>query len=138
MLWIGALCNKRLDCPMIESDRGLSPAQIQSSVQLGGVQTPNEPIRTCVGCRRRDLRSTLWRLVLAPEARTAIKGPAQVIVDEAKCLPGRGAWLHAAPECMAQAQRRRAVTRALRVDGPVELGAVWERLARVSAAARTQ
>jgi hypothetical protein len=39
-----------------------------------------------------------------------------VVVDETKTLPGRGAWLHSADDCLEQAVRRRAITRALRVE----------------------
>ncbi|WP_267127722.1 YlxR family protein [Demequina phytophila] len=39
----------------------------------------------------------------------------RAVVDERRSLPGRGAWLHPGPECLAQALRRRALPRALRV-----------------------
>ena len=37
------------------------------------------------------------------------------IVDIRRSMPGRGAWLHPDPDCLAQALRRRALPRALRV-----------------------
>jgi len=37
------------------------------------------------------------------------------VVDARRALPGRGAWLHPDPGCLAQALRRKAIQRALRV-----------------------
>ncbi|HEY4267760.1 MAG TPA: YlxR family protein, partial [Galbitalea sp.] len=64
-----------------------------------------EPVRTCLGCRQRAPRSSLVRLV-ARDGR--------VVVDAAARLPGRGAWVHPAPECVASAVQRKALGRALR------------------------
>ncbi|WP_418277285.1 YlxR family protein [Isoptericola jiangsuensis] len=77
------------------------------------------PVRTCVGCRGRDLRSELLRLVLATS-----DGDQLVVVDERGSRPGRGAWIHPDARCLALAVRRRAVPRALRADGPLDLSAV--------------
>nr|WP_211340949.1 YlxR family protein [Xylanimonas allomyrinae] len=77
------------------------------------------PVRTCVGCRVRDLRSALLRLVLVPDAAGGAKP--RVAVDERKALPGRGAWVHPTVACLDLAVRRRAVPRALRVDAPLDL-----------------
>lgn len=41
----------------------------------------------------------------------------RVIVDEATTRPGRGAWLHPDPDCLALAIRRKAFGRALRSPG---------------------
>jgi predicted RNA-binding protein YlxR (DUF448 family) len=49
-----------------------------------------------------------------------------VIVDTARSLPGRGAWLHPVQQCLQQAIRRRAFTRALRITGSPETSAVVE------------
>jgi uncharacterized protein len=38
----------------------------------------------------------------------------RVVADAAASLPGRGAWLHPAAECLESALRRRAFGRALR------------------------
>ena len=65
-------------------------------------------MRTCVGCRQRALAGELLRVV-------AVDG--QLVVDEGRRLPGRGAWLHPDPGCLAKAERRRAFPRALRVTG---------------------
>jgi len=66
---------------------------------------PHVPVRTCVGCRRREPRSALVRLVLRDN---------QVMVDEAGTAPGRGAWLHPTGTCLDLAVTRKAVGRALR------------------------
>ena len=90
------------------------------------------PVRTCVGCRERDLRSALLRLVLAPAttASPSPEGGPAVVVDERKALPGRGAWLHPDRACLDLAARRRAVPRALRVAGPLDLWPVQDYLER--------
>jgi predicted RNA-binding protein YlxR (DUF448 family) len=49
-----------------------------------------------------------------------------VIVDTARSLPGRGAWLHPVQQCVQQAIRRRAFTRALRITGSPDTSAVVE------------
>ena len=52
--------------------------------------------------------------------RLAIGSGGQVTLDVRNQLPGRGAYLCAdSPECLAQARRRRAVTRSLRVGEDV-------------------
>jgi uncharacterized protein len=52
----------------------------------------------------------------------AVNGAA--VADPQRRLPGRGANLHPVPECLAAAERRRAFSRALRVDGPLDLSAI--------------
>ena len=49
---------------------------------------------------------------------------AQVVVDVRGSLPGRGAWIHPDLACLDGAVRRRAVPRALRAAGPLDLSAV--------------
>ena len=44
--------------------------------------------------------------------------------DPARRAAGRGAWVHPDPGCVAQAERRRAFGRALRVLGGVDSSAV--------------
>nr|WP_245885593.1 YlxR family protein [Xylanimonas oleitrophica] len=85
-------------------------------------------MRTCVGCRERDLRSVLLRLVLAQVATGA--GEPRVVVDERKAMPGRGAWVHPTLACLDLAVRRRAVPRALRAAAPLDLTAVRDYLER--------
>ncbi|MCL2090568.1 MAG: YlxR family protein [Micrococcales bacterium] len=78
---------------------------------------PAGPVRTCVGCRARDSRSSLLRVVLVIDAT----GSPVLVPDEAARLPGRGAWLHPDPDCLALAQRRKAFGRALRHAGPLDV-----------------
>ncbi len=67
------------------------------------------PLRTCVGCRRRRPRPELVRLVA--EASGA------VILDIPARAPGRGAYLcrDSGMACLRVAQRRRSLSRSLRV-----------------------
>src|SRR6476620_4558990 len=70
------------------------------------------PVRTCVGCRVRATRSELLRVVAGADS----DGRPAVVPDPAGTAPGRGAHLHPTPECYALAERRRAFTRALKVQ----------------------
>ncbi|OBI42294.1 DNA-binding protein [Mycobacterium kyorinense] len=81
-------------------------------------------MRTCVGCRKRELAVELLRVVAASTGN----GKYAVIVDAAGNLPGRGAWLHPVPQCANQAIRRRAFSRALRIAGSPDTSAVVEHL----------
>lgn len=76
-------------------------------------------MRTCVGCRERDQRSALLRLVLDASAHQP-----RLVADVGACLPGRGAWVHPTAQCLELAERRKAVPRALRVTGPLDLAVV--------------
>ncbi|MFE6969779.1 YlxR family protein [Isoptericola sp. NPDC057653] len=80
-------------------------------------------MRTCVGCRERDQRSALLRLALETSGREE-----RLVADVRGCLPGRGAWIHPTSACLALAERRRAVPRALRVTGPLDLSGVRDHL----------
>jgi predicted RNA-binding protein YlxR (DUF448 family) len=44
----------------------------------------------------------------------------RLVVDERRRLPGRGAWLHPGPGCLAKAERRRAFPRALKAQGALD------------------
>ncbi|MEU8664274.1 YlxR family protein [Actinoplanes philippinensis] len=70
------------------------------------------PTRTCVGCRKRAPADHLLRFVAADSG-----GDLRLLPDPARRLPGRGAHLHPDPACFAQAERRRAFGRALRLTG---------------------
>ena len=84
---------------------------------------PNQRMaRTCVGCRRRDDRSALLRVVA--EWEDTGEHIARVVADPQHRLPGRGAWLHPTPECLDLAVRRKAFGRALRVKAFLEVAAV--------------
>ncbi len=65
------------------------------------------PVRTCLGCRRRDDQAALVRVV----AEGAV-----VRVDPRRRAPGRGAYVHPDPACVAAAVKRRAFARALRTS----------------------
>ena len=78
-----------------------------------------EPVRTCVGCRRRVAKQELLRVVV--NARGAGR---QAVPDPDGRAPGRGAHLHPSPDCLELALRRRAFPRALRVQGGVDTEAL--------------
>ncbi|KQR11090.1 YlxR family protein [Cellulomonas sp. Leaf334] len=80
------------------------------------------PLRTCVGCRATGPRSALLRVVAVTE------GSVELVVDVARRMPGRGAWLHPDPGCLEKAERRRAFGRALRVAGQPGTDAVHRHL----------
>ena len=75
-------------------------------------RTSTAAVRTCIGCRRRDLASSLVRVV-----RSASAGTQAVVVDTTRTLPGRGAWLHRDSDCVSAAMRRKAFGPALRDRG---------------------
>lgn len=66
------------------------------------------PQRTCIGCRGKDDRNVLVRLVRSGDDGSA------VLVDPDCRMPGRGAWLHRNPDCLEMAVRRRSFNRAFR------------------------
>ncbi|HEX7211297.1 MAG TPA: YlxR family protein [Propionibacteriaceae bacterium] len=68
------------------------------------------PVRTCIGCRSREEKMRLIRIVPRDGG---------VAVDVRQREPGRGAYLHPRPECLEQALKRRSLGRALRseIDG---------------------
>jgi predicted RNA-binding protein YlxR (DUF448 family) len=80
--------------------------------------------RTCVGCRRREVRSALLRVVA--EWNDTGERNARVVADPRLRLPGRGAWLHPTPECLDLAVRRKAFGRALRVEAFLDVAALRE------------
>jgi predicted RNA-binding protein YlxR (DUF448 family) len=59
----------------------------------------------------------LLRVVVGP-------GATALVVDAARRMPGRGAWLHPDPHCFELAVRRRAFGRALRVAAPLDVSPV--------------
>lgn len=85
-------------------------------------------MRTCIGCRGRDSRSTLLRIVAVTDDR----GTTTAEPDPRRRLPGRGAWLHADIACLDLAVRRRALSRAFRrrVEGADALRAWIEGMRR--------
>ncbi|WP_051136756.1 YlxR family protein [Luteimicrobium xylanilyticum] len=97
-------------------------------------EPPGAPVRTCVGCRSRDLRSDLVRLVArtddgpAGAAQTAV-----LVVDVRRSLPGRGAWLHPRMRCLELAERRHAFPRALRLRSALDASGVRQFLVGLGA-----
>ena len=75
-----------------------------------------EPERSCVGCRERAPKAELLRIVRSAEGAR---------VDPLGRAPGRGAYVHRDPSCVALALRRGAFLHALR------LGLAKEELARL-------
>nr|WP_256557577.1 YlxR family protein [Lentzea sp. HUAS12] len=70
-----------------------------------------------MGCRTRTLPSELLRVVAVGDS---------VVPDVHRRLPGRGAWLHFDLECLRNAERRRAFSRALRVQGALDVASLRE------------
>lgn len=82
------------------------------------------PTRTCVGCRTRALQSDLVRVVARPrqDAHAAEKSAEWIAwLDPDRRLPGRGAYLHPTLNCLDLAERRRALPRALRLSGGLDV-----------------
>ncbi len=67
------------------------------------------PIRTCVACRETDEKRDLLRIVRQPDG--------SVLYDPKGKLSGRGAYVCAQAECIALAQKRKQLERALKVSG---------------------
>ena len=63
------------------------------------------PLRTCIGCRARDEKDLLLRVM----AHDGV-----VEIDIRQVLPGRGAYLHRRRACVEAAFARGAVARVLR------------------------
>ncbi len=55
-------------------------------------------------------------------------GAETLVVDVARRMPGRGAWLHPDPHCLELAVRRRAFGRALRTAAPLDATVVARHL----------
>jgi len=62
-------------------------------------------VRTCLGCRQRASKTSLLRLV---------ERDGEIVADHSANLPGRGAWVHPAIDCLDTALQRKAIGRALR------------------------
>ena len=71
----------------------------------------SRPVRMCAGCRGRENKADLLRIV----ARDGVG-----VVDPAQTLPGRGVYLHPSRDCLDRAVKRRSIGRSLRaeIDGP--------------------
>lgn len=80
----------------------------QASGNKGAPKQKHLPQRTCVACRRSDAKRGLIRVVRDAEGRVA--------VDETGRRNGRGAYLCHDPLCWANAVKRKALERALRIE----------------------
>jgi hypothetical protein len=78
--------------------------------------TGAKPVRTCIGCKKRDHQSVLLRV-----AAVADDGSYSVVADVRRRLPGRGAWIHPDQDCLHLAVRRHAFPRALRLAGGLDV-----------------
>ncbi|MEV7982690.1 YlxR family protein [Streptomyces sp. NPDC086519] len=81
----------------------------------GRTQARACPERTCVGCRQRAAKTELLRIVAVED---------ECVPDPRGTLPGRGAYVHPVQVCLDQAVRRRALPRALRAPGPLDVKAL--------------
>src|ERR1700754_1850646 len=106
-------------------------AVIQRETSASAHRRPAGPVRTGVGCRKRELAVELLRVVAVDGGN----GECAVTVDSARKLPGRGAWLHPDPQCLDAAIRRQAFRRALRITGSPDTTAVGEHLRAARGAA---
>ena len=67
----------------------------------------NKP-RTCVGCMEESPKRTLLRIVRTPEM--------EVLYDPTGRANGRGVYVCACVECIKQAKKKKALTRALKIS----------------------
>jgi predicted RNA-binding protein YlxR (DUF448 family) len=70
-------------------------------------EEPREPIRTCLGCGKKQPKRLLHRLVLDRQN--------QPLWDRSQAAPGRGAYL-CGPGCLAAAAKRKAFQRAFKTN----------------------
>ena len=71
------------------------------------------PMRQCVGCREMKPKKELIRVVRSPEG--------EVSLDFKGKLPGRGAYVCPAEDCLARARKSRALERAFSAQLPAEV-----------------
>ena len=74
--------------------------------------TTRQRPRTCVACKEESPKRALIRVVRAPDGTVAL--------DERGKLPGRGAYVCARAECVVQARKTKALSRALKTEIPAE------------------
>lgn len=84
--------------------------KLVAGLTVGPELPEDRPVRTCVGCKGRAVKSSLLRLVVVG---------GEIVPDPSARLPGRGAYVHPDQACLDLAQRRKAFPRALRVPGPL-------------------
>ena len=71
------------------------------------------PLRQCTGCREMKPKKELIRVVRSPEG--------EVSLDFKGKLPGRGAYVCPAEDCLARARKSRALERAFSAQLPAEV-----------------
>ena len=77
------------------------------------------PQRQCMGCRERNEKREMMRVVRSPEGNVSL--------DFGGKLNGRGAYLCPNPECLKRAIRSKALDRSLEVTIPEEVYARLEK-----------
>ncbi|TDL09578.1 YlxR family protein [Mycolicibacterium obuense] len=112
---------------VVTVDSAVIQRETSARTQKSSDNPSGGPVRTCIGCRRRELAVDLLRVVAVGGGQGPGNDTRAVTVDAAKRLPGRGAWLHPDPGCLREAVRRRAFGRALRIAGSPDITAVVER-----------
>jgi len=65
------------------------------------------PLRTCVGCRAKAPQAELLRV---------IQNSGRLVADPRRRLPGRGAYVHRASDCVRRATARGGFARAFRTQ----------------------
>lgn len=68
------------------------------------------PVRTCVSCRSSSAKRELIRIVKTTDG--------EIVIDQTGKMPGRGAYLCGAKECLALALKANKLNRALKCDIP--------------------
>lgn len=83
------------------------------------------PMRQCIGCQTSRPKKELVRIV---------RGPAgDVSIDPVGKKPGRGAYLCPDPQCLAKAQKKKALERSFEQPVPAEVyAALAQQLAAVA------
>lgn len=89
--------------------------------------SPSIPVRTCVGCRARAPQTDLVRVVARPK-QVDRSDEWIAWLDPDRRLPGRGAYLHPSLTCLDLAERRRALSRALRLSGGLDVRTVRDQM----------
>lgn len=76
------------------------------------VEEPRPPIRTCLGCGKKQTKALLQRLVLNEKD--------QPLWDRSQAAPGRGAYL-CGLGCLRAAVKRKALQRAWKKNGALDI-----------------
>ncbi len=72
-----------------------------------------QPVRHCLGCGQGKTKKELVRVVRSKEGKISL--------DTTGKAPGRGAYLCNEEACLAKAQKKRSLERALSVEIPKEI-----------------